>query len=46
MGYIVYENQTFIFMNNIDINNNEDAEARKSIVKEVFMKLFNIDLVI
>ena len=46
VGYFVYEGRTFIFVNNIDINNDEEAKARKAIVKEIFMELFNVDLVI
>ena len=46
VGYFVYEGRTFIFVNNIDINSNEDAKARKTIVKEIFMELFNLDLFI
>jgi beta-lactamase class D len=44
IGYIVYDGKTFIFVNNIDIKSNEDAKARKAIVREVFKELFNIDL--
>ena len=44
IGYIVYNGKTFIFVNNIDINSNEDAKARKAIVREVFKELLNIDL--
>ncbi|MCK5104905.1 MAG: hypothetical protein KAR17_18915, partial [Cyclobacteriaceae bacterium] len=46
VGYFVYEGRTFIFVNNIDINSNEDAKARKTIVKEIFIELFNLDLFI
>ena len=46
VGYIVYGGRSFIFVNNIDVNRNEDAKARKAIVKEIFRELFNVDLVI
>ena len=44
IGYFTFENKTFIFVNNIDINSAEDAQARKAIVKEVFMAVFNVEL--
>lgn len=46
IGYIVIDGKTFIFVNNIDINSNEDAKARKVIVKDIFKALFNIELAI
>lgn len=46
VGYIINRGRTFIFVNNIDINSNEDAKARKTIVREVFKELFDIDLAI
>lgn len=44
VGYIEIRGNTFIFVNNIDINKNEDARARKSIAKEVLDYAFQIDL--
>jgi len=44
VGYIEIRGDTFIFVNNIDINKNEDARARKSIVKEILDDAFQIDL--
>ena len=44
IGYFTFENKTFIFVNNIDINSAEDAQARKAIVKEVIMAVFNVEL--
>lgn len=46
VGYINFEGKTYIFVNNIDINSDEDAKARKAIVREIFKELFNIDLMI
>lgn len=46
VGYISFKGNNYIFVNNIDINSNEDAKARKAIVKEVFKEIFNIDLAI
>jgi len=44
VGYIEIRDDTFIFVNNVDINKNEDARARKSIVKEILDYAFQIDL--
>jgi beta-lactamase class D len=44
VGYICIEEQTWIFVNNIDIQSDNDAAARKDIVKEIIDTLFNINL--
>lgn len=44
IGYIEFDGRTFIFVNNIEIKNNEDARARKEIMKEIFNEVFYIDL--
>ncbi len=44
VGYLTIDGQTWIFVNNIDIKNDEDASARKDIVKEVIDALFHTNL--
>lgn len=46
VGYLEYQGSTFIFVNNIEIRNNKDANARKEITKEVLGSMFNIELAI
>lgn len=46
VGYIEINGKTYIFVNNIEIRNNQDAKARKEITKEIFKAAFNIDLTI
>jgi len=44
VGYIEIDGQTWIFVNNIDIKSDNDATARKDIVKGILDALFNINL--
>lgn len=44
VGYIEMDDDIYIFVNNIEIQDREDANSRKEITKEVFKKVFNIDL--
>lgn len=44
VGYIEIDGNTFVFINNIEIQSNEDAKARKEITKEVFKAAFKLDL--
>ena len=44
VGYIEIDGQTWIFVNNIDIKTDEDAAARKDIVKEIIDGLFHTNL--
>jgi beta-lactamase class D len=44
VGYMEIDGQTWIFVNNIDIKKDEDAAARKDIVKEVIDTLFHTNL--
>ncbi len=46
VGYFVMDQKTFIFVNNIDINSDEDANARKTVTREVFKELLDIELTI
>lgn len=44
VGYIEIDEAKYIFVNNIEIRDNDDAGARKEITKEVFNTVFNIEL--
>jgi len=44
VGYIEINGKTYIFVNNIEIRSNQDANSRKEITKEIFKAAFNIDL--
>ena len=44
IGYIEIDEAKYIFVNNIEIRDNDDAGARKEITKEVFNAAFNIEL--
>lgn len=44
VGYLEIHGETFIFVNNIDINIYKDAGARKTIVKEILDYAFQINL--
>ena len=44
VGYLEMDGNTYIFVNNIEIKDEHDAAARKGITREVFKKVFNIDL--
>lgn len=44
VGYLEIDGRTYIFVNNLEIQDAEDANARKEITKEVFKKVSNIDL--
>ena len=43
VGYVVRGNDVFFFANNININNDEDAEGRISITKDILKELNIID---
>ena len=44
VGYLEIDGRTFIFVNNIDINFEEDVKQRAAIVKEILDRIFNIVL--
>lgn len=44
VGYIEIDGRAYAFVNNSEIRDNTDAQARKEITKEVFKAVFNIDL--
>ena len=46
VGYLDADGNTYIFVNNIEIEEPEDARARKAITREVFKNVFNINLTI
>ena len=44
VGYLELDGNTYVFVNNIEIRDSDDAEARKEITREVFHKVFDIEL--
>ncbi|MCG8310313.1 MAG: class D beta-lactamase [Cytophagales bacterium] len=44
VGYLEINDNTYIFVNNIEITESKDAKARKEIVREIFKHIFDINL--